>query len=52
MESSELKTSLKPMEEEIDEIYALQRSNARRVRFLMGFALFVTVVGLLLTRGG
>jgi len=50
MDSGELKSSLKRMEEKIDEMCALQRS-AHRVHFLMGLALLLMVVGLLM-RGG
>jgi hypothetical protein len=51
MGSSELKTCLKQIKEQINEVCALQRK-ARGVRFLMGLALLLTVVGLLLTGRG
>ena len=51
MDPDEHKASYERMEEKIDEMRALQRSS-RRVRFFMGLALLLTVVGLLLMGGG
>ena len=51
MDPDEHKVFVKRMEDTLDEMRALQRS-FRRVRFLMGIAFLLTVVGLLLTGGG